>query len=49
MSLRTKKILEVLCFLFSCGVAIAVCCVPMSFPVQLILLIAVGVLPGVPV
>lgn len=48
MPLKTKKILEVLCFLFSCGVAIALCCVPMSFPVQLILLIAVGVFPGVP-
>lgn len=48
MSLRMRKILEVLCFLFSCGVAIALCCVPMSFPVQLILLIAVGVFPGVP-
>ena len=48
MSLRMRKILEVLCFLLSCGVAVILCCVRMSVYVGFVLLLVLALFPGVP-
>lgn len=48
MPLKTKKILEVLCFLLSCGVAVVLCCVRMSVYVGFAVLVVLAVFPGVP-
>ena len=48
MSLRMRKILEVLCFLLSCGVAVVLCCVRMSVYVGFVALLVLALFPGVP-
>lgn len=48
MSLRTRKTLEVLCFLLSCSMAVILCCVRMSVYVGFVLLLVLALFPGVP-
>ena len=48
MSLRTRKTLEVHCFLLSCSMAVILCCVRMSVYVGFVLLLVLALFPGVP-
>ena len=48
MSLRTRKTLEVLCFLLSCSMAVILCCVRMSVYVGFVFLLVLALFPGVP-